>query len=361
MYNLLHSEKSNLNAKDAGTVMRFMTAYLAVTQNNVQITGTERMKKRPISILVDALNSLGAEINYLEKKGFPPLQINKLAEQINDTLEIDSDVSSQYISALLMIAPILAKGLTIKLKGEQVSKPYIDMTLSIMRHFGVSVDTDNESFQIKPQSYTYIPYEVESDWSRASYWYSIFALSDLHELQLNGLKEHSNQGDSVVAQLMEGFGVRTEFVKNTAILTKGETWLPRVIDFIECPDLAQTFAVLCAVLGHQCYFSGLQTLRIKETDRIEALKTELQKLGANFIEEEDKWTLLPIPNDKLNSINSIAISTYNDHRMALAFSALATNMDVELDNGEVINKSYPDFWHDMKAVGFNIDSDRYDV
>jgi len=352
MLALLDQEGRIYDARDAGTVMRFMTAYLAVMKNNSQITGSTHMKKRPIGILVEALKRLGGQISFLEAEGYPPLEITKLSQQISTTLEIASDVSSQYISALLMIAPKLANGLTIKLTGEPVSTPYIAMTVSIMQHFGVKVDVIGQSYKINPQQYSYSPFQVESDWSAASYWYAIFALSNLQELRLTGLKANSFQGDSVVTELMKGFGVATSFSENAAILTRQASTLPKEIDFIKCPDLAQTFAVLCSALGHGCTFTGLQTLKIKETDRILALKTELQKIGADFIEENDKWYVMPIPKDKIFSNTEVTINTYDDHRMAMAFAPLATKMTLTVDNPEVVNKSYPTFWKDLERVGF---------
>jgi len=352
MRGLLTQVNYDYNARDAGTVMRFMTAYLAVMKSNSQITGTEHMKKRPIGILVEALNSLGGKISYLEKEGYPPLKITKLAHQTTSVLEIASDVSSQYISALLMVAPKLPNGLTVKLMGEPVSTPYIAMTVSIMKHFGVKVDVIGQSFQIAAQSYTYAPFSVESDWSAASYWYAIFTLSNLQELRLAGLRKNSFQGDSIVAELMKEFGVETSFSENSAILTRREATLPKEIDFIKCPDLAQTFAVLCAALGHKCTFLGLQTLKIKETDRILALKTELQKLGGDFVEEDNQWTVLPVAQDKLVSIGEVSINTYNDHRMAMAFAPLATKMTMIIDDASVVNKSYPTFWKDLERIGF---------
>ena len=352
MEELLASESRKYNTMDAGTVMRFMTAYLAVMKNNTQITGTEHMKKRPIGILVEALRSLGTEISYLEQDGYPPLQITRLDEQKTSILEIDSDLSSQYISALLMIAPKLPHGLTLNLKGKPVSTPYINMTVSIMHHFGVKVDVIGQTYKVEPQAYKFSPFQVESDWSGASYWYSIFALSNMQELTLAGLQEKSFQGDSVVAELMENFGVATSYTENGAVLTKRATSLPGEIDFIKCPDLAQTFAVLCAALGHKCTFYGLQTLKIKETDRVLALKTELQKVGADFIEEDNKWTVMPIPESKLKASEEVAIKTYDDHRMAMAFAALATKMTLQFDDADVVNKSYPTFWQDLQGVGF---------
>jgi len=352
MQELLTSDHHNYDAKDAGTVMRFMTAYLAVMKKNVQLTGTEQMRKRPIGILVDALRRLGIGISYLETEGYPPLQITGLSQQQSSLLEIASDVSSQYISALLMVAPKLPLGLTLDLVGKPVSSPYIDMTVSIMQHFGVKVDVSGQSYKIKPQAYTFTPFQVESDWSAASYWYAIFALSNLLELRLTGLKKRSYQGDRVVANLMENFGVNTSFDDGTAFLTRQATSLPDEIDFIKCPDLAQTFAVLCAAMGHKCIFTGLQTLKIKETDRISALKTELKKLGADFIEEDNKWTVIPILAKNLLSAEEVVINTYNDHRMAMAFAPLAIKTSLIIDDAAVVNKSYPTFWQDLEHIGF---------
>ena len=354
MQALLSQEADNYDAEDAGTVMRFMTAYLSLQNKKAVITGTDIMKKRPITVLVDALNTLGADITYLEESGYPPLKINGLIEQKTDSLEIASDVSSQYISGLLMLAPVLPLGLSLKLRGAAVSMPYIDMTVSIMQHFGVETEVKDITYKVKPQVYKYAPYAVESDWSAASYWYSIFVLSDLQELRLAGLKQASFQGDNVVAKLMEYFGVITSFDEKGAILNKIEPSLPDEFDFINCPDLAQTFAVLCAALGHNCMFHGLQTLKIKETDRVAALKTELNKLGADLIEDGNSWRLKPIPQDKFQNQGKVTIDTYNDHRMAMAFAPLATRMDVEIDSADVINKSYPGFWRDMKTLGFKI-------
>jgi 3-phosphoshikimate 1-carboxyvinyltransferase len=352
MQDLLGSARSIYDAQDAGTVMRFMTAYLALRQQKAEITGSEHMKKRPIGILVDALRTLGAIINYSGNSGYPPLQIEPFQRQKSTALIINSSVSSQYISALLMMAPNLPQGLTLALEGKTVSTPYIEMTVSIMQHFGVAVDVSGQSYHIEPQTYKYSPFTVESDWSAASYWYAIFALSNLQELKLKGLKANSWQGDSIVAELMEPFGVKTQFEDNNAILSKTPPDLPAKIEFLKCPDLAQTFAVLTAALGHECVFTGLQTLKIKETDRIQALQTELQKLGANLIEENDQWLLQPIPAEKLSSIKQVKITTYDDHRMAMSFAALATQMDVEFDDTEVVNKSYPTFWRDLRTVGF---------
>ena len=354
MQGLLQEDRKLYNARDAGTVMRFMTSYLSVMKHNVELTGSERMKKRPVKILVKALQSIGVEIEYKGDPGYPPLAIKGLDEQNADFIEIDSHVSSQYISALLMVAPVLPLGLSLKLKGEQVSLPYIDMTVSIMQQFGINVDVFEQTYTVKHQTYSATTFKVESDWSAASYWYSIFVLSDLRELRLKGLKPDSLQGDSVVADLMVGFGVKTTFDDLGAILSKQFPNLPDEIDFINFPDLAQTFAVLCAIAGHKCVFYGLQTLKIKETDRVRALKTELQKIGADFIENEDRWEVIPTEKSKLTLIDKIEISTYDDHRMAMAFAPLATKINVQFDDSKVVDKSYPTFWEDLKRVGFKI-------
>lgn len=350
MQRLLTSDSKILDAKDAGTVMRFMTAFLSLKVGTFELTGTEQMKKRPIGILVDALRTIGFEIDYIENKGFPPLQIGNLNQQRSSYIVLNSTVSSQYISALLMIAPKLPEGLTIKLKGKPVSTPYIKMTVDIMKHFGVYVDVKDSTYSIKPQSYIFKPFEVEADWSGASYWYSLFAISDLTELRLVGLRQNSIQGDAVVVALMESFGVYTRFEDNVAILTKIPALYPTEIDFINFPDLAQTFAVLCSALGHKCIFKGLQTLKIKETDRIAALKTELKKLGADLIEADDTWTVLP-PSTGENLPDSVEISTYDDHRMAMAFAPLAVKMNITFNDASVVDKSYPSFWEDLNRVG----------
>ena len=355
MLELLRGDTKLYDARDAGTVMRFMTAYLSVKNENALLTGSDHMKKRPIKILVEALQSIGTSIEYEGNAGYPPLSIIGLTEQKTDIIEIDSDVSSQYISALLMIAPVLPKGLTLKLKGEQVSLPYIDMTVSIMQQYGVNVNVNEQVYSVAQQPYTATTFSVESDWSAASYWYSIFVLSELRELRLQGLKPDSLQGDSVVAQLMVRFGVETSFDGQGAVLSKQFSNLPDEIDFIKCPDLAQTFAVLCAAAGHNCTFFGLQTLKIKETDRVEALKVELSKIGADFIEYDGRWELIPVDKATLTNIDTVEILTYDDHRMAMAFAPLATIMNLQFDNSEVVNKSYPSFWKDMERIGFKVE------
>ena len=354
MLRCLKTKADVYDVMDAGTAMRFLTAYLAVTQNNVSITGTDRMKKRPIKILVDALSQIGTSISYLGHEGYPPLKFNGFNEQLEDKLSIASNISSQYISALLMVAPKLPRGLTLSLTGGTVSKPYIDMTIALMRHFGVTVEVSNGNYAVNPQTYTFKPFHVEPDWSAVSYWYSLFKLSDLESLFIAGVRSDSNQGDSVVAKMMTGFGVRTSFENGGIRLTRTNEHLPQELNFMECPDLAQTFAVICAGIGHRCYFTGLQTLKIKETDRVLALQKELEKFGADLKEQNERWELIP-GIEPIANFSQLDFETYEDHRMAMAFAPLAVFTTVSFDDYTVVNKSYPSFWQDMEKIGFHID------
>ena len=353
MLRCLSTAQSVYDVLDAGTAMRFLTAYLAITQKNVTITGTQRMQKRPIMVLVDALSQIGAKITYLREKGYPPLRFEGFESQLTEELTVASDISSQYISALLMIAPKLPNGLTISLQGGTVSKPYIDMTIALMNHFGVQVEHTSNGYSILPQQYSFKPFTVEPDWSAVSYWYSIFKLSGLKSIFLPGVRKDSNQGDRVVADMMEGFGIGTTFEKDGIRLTKTDEHLPERLDFMECPDLAQTFAVLCAGIGHRCYFSGLKTLKIKETDRVVALQQELEKFGTRFIEHSDIWELIP-SQKPVSSYNQLDFETYEDHRMAMAFAPLAVFTTVTFDDRTVVNKSYPSFWEDMEKIGIHV-------
>ena len=355
MQSLLQSTSTIVDVKDAGTVMRFLTTYYSLTNQSKQITGTARMKERPIGLLVDALTSIGAVIKYSDQEGFPPLIISGYTNQLTDTISIDGSISSQYLSSLLMLAPILTNGLTLNVHNGATSKPYLLMTIELMNHFGVEVAIADSSYKVIPSQYTFNPFTVEPDWSSASYWYSIFVLSGAEKLQLEGFKENSLQGDRTLVELMEPFGINTAFTAHGAVLTKQPQRLPETIDFIDNPDLAQTFAVLCTALEHQCIVTGLRTLKIKETDRIAALKYELQKLGADFIEEKDQWTIIP-PKDNWK-LQSVMINTYHDHRMAMAFAPLSCVLPkLIIDDHEVIEKSYPSFWRDLELAGFKIDS-----
>lgn len=359
---LLKSDKIVRNAGAAGTTFRFLTAYLAMQPDTQILTGTERMKKRPIGVLVEALRKLGADIEYLEEEGYPPLQINT-PKDLGKThrLSISAGTSSQYISALLMIAPVLPRGLELTLDGNIVSRPYIEMTLALMRYFGVQSRWDGHTIKIAPQDYQAKEFTVEADWSAASYYYAMAAFADELDLQLNGLFKDSAQGDAVLASMMEKFNIKTTFNENGIHLTKSNDSLPPVFeyDFIECPDLAQTLAVICAGLGVHGVFTGLQTLSIKETDRIAALKNELGKVQAFLSKLPEKFS--KTSGKQYFQIEGKAIvegaptfATYEDHRMAMAFAPLAMLDNIQIEEPNVVEKSYPDFWRDLEKLGFKV-------
>lgn len=357
--NALRDMPPVIDIKAAGTAMRFMTAYLAVTPGEHTITGTERMKHRPIGVLVDALRRLGAEIDYAGEEGFPPLRV-KGRTLDGGRIEIPGNVSSQYISALLMIGPVLADGLTLRLTGDIISRPYIDLTLWIMREFGAKAEwTDIDTIAVAPKPYAPRDYYIENDWSAASYWYEMVALGGRDsEVTLTGLTDGSKQGDSSVRYLFSLLGVRTEFadapagVPTTVRLSRYGHRVPRLeYDFINSPDLAQTFVVCCAALGVPFRFTGLQTLKIKETDRIEALKTEMRKLG--YVVRDVDGRELVWSGERCDPQPGAAIDTYEDHRMALAFAPLAMRGEsVRINNPMVVTKSYPHFWEDLERAGF---------
>ena len=348
MRKLIGSESSVLDVEDAGTTMRFLTAFNAVTNRNKVITGTDRMKQRPIGILVDALRKIGAEIEYLEKEGFPPLQVKGLKRQLTSALTIHGDVSSQYISALMMVAPCLPEGLRLNFEGRVTSKPYIEMTASLMRKFGAACVVGETGITIANKKYVPTNITIEADWSAASYWFAFAALADDASLELPNVTLQSLQGDRVIIEMMELLGVRTESKGDNLILSKKNHETEFSWDFTHCPDLAQTVAVVCAAKGITGTFTGLESLRIKETDRIKALQIELQKLGAGFTEHDGEWILTPT-NKK--SLPSLFFNTYLDHRMAMAFAPLATLTDVTIEDPAVTRKSYPKFWDDVRLVG----------
>ena len=351
-----------IDIKAAGTAMRFMTAYLSVTEGEHTITGTERMKHRPIGVLVDALCYLGAEIEYAGEKGFPPLRIR--GRQLEGgRLEIPGNVSSQYISALLMIAPVLSKGLEMKLTGGIVSRPYIDLTLHLMHQFGVSAEwTDIDSITVKPQPYRQRPYTIENDWTAASDWYEVRALTDElgSKVVLPGMMDGSRQGDSAVRYIFSLLGIKTAFADREAdrltdaTLTRHSCMLNRMdYDFTNQPDLAQTLIATCPVLGIPFHFTGLGSLRIKETDRIEAMKTEMEKLG--YILHADSGTELSWEGDRCEPAAQPVIDTYEDHRMAMSFAPLAIRLGrIGINHPEVVSKSYPHYWNDLRKAGFHI-------
>lgn len=356
MLRLLKSDKKELDVLDAGTTMRFLVAFCALTNKNKILTGTPRMCERPIGILVNALRELGADIKYLEKDGYPPLETMGFRKQITDQISIRGDVSSQYISAIMMIAPMMPKGLTINLEGKIASKPYILMTLELMKMFGAKAElTDDNKIIIKASKFHASRFSVESDWSGASYWFSIVALAQQAEILLTGLKPHSLQGDIKIMEIMEALGVKSKFIPKGLLLTKKDCVKRFSYDFSNCPDLAQTVAVVCAALGIDAEFTGLESLKIKETDRIAALQNELHKIGASLNEiDGNKWIV--VPSSGIEKISdSISIETYDDHRMAMAFAPLATLMDIEIQHPSVVDKSYPGFWKDMEKADFELE------
>lgn len=356
---LLDSKEDVLDTGPAGTTYRFMTAYLAFQPGEKILTGSERMKQRPIKILVEALKKLGAQIEYLEKEGFPPLKIG--TPNLNNTqiLEVDAGMSSQYISALLMLAPTLPQGLQIRLLGDVVSLPYIAMTLKIMQDFGIDYQWEGNEISILPQPYIPRNYKIEADWSAASYYYAMAAFSSAPDLLLTGLFEESTQGDAVLAKMMAQFGIQTTFLKEGVRLQRISNPNLNVFewDFLTCPDLAQTMAVICAGLGIPATFSGLQTLKIKETDRVGALDQELSKIGVQFREFSKSDSLTCVLEGKALIPKEFPVfETYHDHRMAMAFAPLGLLGEIGIEDPQVVVKSYPDFWKDLEKVGFQIKS-----
>ncbi len=363
MMALLASDEIVRDAGPAGTTFRFLTAYLALQEGNQILTGTERMKQRPIGVLVEALRQLGANIEYLEEEGYPPLRIGEPSDLgKSNELQISAGTSSQFISALLMIAPVLPNGLRLHLEGKIVSRSYIEMTLGLMRHFGVSHEWEGQMISIKPQSYEAKPFIAEADWSAASYHYAMAAFADELDLQLDGLFENSFQGDAALVEIMEQFGVHSEFNETGVRLTKTGAALPPMFewDFILCPDIAQTMAVICAGLGVQGLFTGLETLSIKETDRIQALKNELGKVSAYLSKLPARFS--PNSNKEYYTVEGTAtfstiptFDTYEDHRMAMAFAPLAMMGHIKIEDPMVVIKSYPAFYEDLELLGFVVE------
>lgn len=354
MVRALNDDKETIDIMAAGTAMRFLTAYLSVTPGTRIITGTQRMQQRPIQVLVNALRELGADIEYVANDGFPPLRITGRKFE-KDTISLPGNVSSQYISALLMIAPVLTNGLTIRLTGDIISRPYINLTLQLMNDFGVCAEwADGHQLKVEPQVYHSIPFYVESDWSAASYWYQIVALSKEAEVTLPGLFKESYQGDSQVAGIFRSLGVETIYEDQTVTLKKSGNAIERLdYDFINQPDLAQTFVVTCALLNIPFRFSGLQSLKIKETDRMAALITEMRKLG--YILRETDGAVLSWEGERCSAEEHPAIDTYEDHRMAMAFApACLTLPEILINNPQVVSKSYPHYWEDLRQAGFII-------
>ena len=353
-----------IDIKAAGTAMRFMTAFLSVKDGEEHVlTGTERMKHRPIGILVDALRRLGADISYIGEEGFPPLRIRGHSLE-GGLLEIPGNISSQFISALLLIGPVMRNGLTLRLTGDVISRPYIDLTLWTMREFGADAEwSDFETIVVKPVPYRQRPYYIENDWSGASYWYEMMALSRHKddEIRLEGLMDGSKQGDSSVRYIFSLLGVKSTFettqggVPTTVSLRHTGRCVPRLeYDFINAPDLTQTFVVCCALLGVHFHFHGLSTLKIKETDRIEALKTEMRKLG--YVIHDVNGCELIWDGERCEPSYEAGIDTYEDHRMALAFAPAAFRTGgLRINNPQVVTKSYPRFWDDLRKAQFTIE------
>jgi 3-phosphoshikimate 1-carboxyvinyltransferase len=344
----LDSNDTTFDIGAAGTAMRFLTAFLAKTVGEWVITGSERMKNRPIKLLVDALTSLGARIEYVEKEGYPPLRIFGSA-MLGGEINLNGGVSSQYISALMMIAPYMQNGLKIKLEGNVISVPYIRMTMSMMKEYGVNVTFENNEIDVKPQMYKPIQYKVESDWSAASYWYEILSIAGKGQIFLNGLNQNSSQGDSKVAQLFVQLGVQTEYKPEGALLTSNGNFTTKFeYDFVDQPDLGQTFAVTCCLKNIPFHFKGVQSLKIKETNRIAALINELAKLG--FVLFEPAEGELAWAGEHCQPAETVSIATYEDHRMAMAFAPAALITPVVIEEPQVVSKSYPSFWQDIEKM-----------
>lgn len=345
----LAQEDSSIDVGAAGTAMRFLTAYFSQLEGERTITGSARMQERPIGILVEALRKIGADITYLNKEGFPPLQI-KGKKLTGGKLKLNGEVSSQFISALLMIAPLMEKGIDLELEGKIASKPYVDMTIALMEHYGVSSSFQKSKIKVKPQAYVPTPYTVESDWSAASYWYELSAVSEKAYI-LKGLNRTSLQGDAVLVDMFKQMGVATIFLKDGVQLKKTSN-LPKEIklDFSDCPDLAQTLVLTACLLGIKFHFTGLKTLKIKETNRILALQNECRKLGFVLVEPAEgslSWDGVTSKAEPAPVIN-----TYEDHRMAMSFApAVLQHRKLAIKDPMVVNKSYPNYWINLQSVG----------
>ena len=349
----LSSSSETIDIGHAGTTIRFFTSYFATTAGVKKIlTGSKRMQERPIKILVDALRAIGADIEYEKNEGYPPLRISVRKITV-DSVELAANVSSQYITSLMLIAPKLPNGLTIRLVGEITSIPYINMTCSLLQKVGVQAKFEGQTIQIFPQE-KIAPktVEVESDWSSASYHFSMVALADNAQISINNYVSDSLQGDSVLVEIYKQMGVSSSFDGNTLTLKNNETVQPHItLDLVKAPDIAQTIAVTCFGLGISCDLTGLHTLKIKETDRLVALDIELSKLGAEIQVTNDSLHLAarknPIHED-------VAIDTYHDHRMAMAFAPLGIKVPISINDADVVSKSYPTFWDDLRSLGFSV-------
>ncbi|UOR05795.1 3-phosphoshikimate 1-carboxyvinyltransferase [Hymenobacter aerilatus] len=354
---LANPAATEFDAEDAGTVMRFLTAYLAATNSHGLLTGTARMQERPIKVLVDALRELGATISYEKQDGYPPLrlegwQMPTTSEEEMPELAVRGDISSQYISALLMIAPTLPQGLLVRLTGKVGSRPYIRMTQALMQHFGADCRDLGSVLQVRPQPYHPADYTIESDWSAASYWYAMVALGPQgSEVTLPGLREYSWQGDQAIVGIMAQLGVATEYVADGVRLTQITPSTAAIQDFTDCPDLAQTVAVVAAALDVPFDMTGLESLRIKETDRIAALQTEMAKFGGALTDLGEGRFRVSATDFR---VAGQSVATYHDHRMAMAFAPLAMRGPLTVEAPQVVRKSYPQFWNELQKAGFEV-------
>ncbi len=352
--NNLQEGRQTVNVGHAGTAMRFLTAYLSTLPQQFTLTGSSRMQERPIAILVDALKTLGADISYAKNEGYPPLIINGgLNSQVAE-VAIQGNVSSQYLSALLIIAPTLPLGLSLRIEGGLTSRPYVEMTLNMLALTGIEHNWTGDTIVIAPQKYHEATLVVEPDWSAASYWYSIAALADHAAITLPNLKENSLQGDSKIQEIMTALGVRTSRVPNGIDLKSGTSVeVTEVLNLKDCPDLAQTIVVCAAAKGLNLSFTGLETLKIKETNRVLALQQELAKIGVTLNEDNEVYTL---DCSALAFPEKVTFATYDDHRMAMAFAPLSLLIkEVEIEDYQVVEKSYPDFWKDLEKAGFTVE------
>lgn len=342
-----------VDAQDAGTVFRFLTAYLSILKGRWLLTGCERMQNRPIKILVDALRNLGAEITYKGEDGYPPILIE--GKQLNGgSINVNANISSQYITGLLLIAPYLKNGLELKLIGETFSKPYIDLTIGVMKQFGVNVVSNSDILSVKPQNYTVGSFDGQRDWSAAAFWYEIVAISDDAEVFLEDLTLDTLQGDNIIAKIFTKLGVETSFHDDGILLKKSKNVVSKLeYCFKDCPDLAQAVISTCAALKVSGEFTGLQSLKIKEIDRIQGLNNSIATFGYQLAEEDSKWILEPI--GQMSNLQSLNLSSFGDHRMAMSVAPFALVCEqVCLMESESVAKSYPHFWKDLKIVGFDI-------
>ncbi len=360
LQSLLSSDSHELDAHHAGTTFRFLTSFLATREGENILTGSERMKERPIKALSEALIKMGADISYIGNDGYPPLKIGSPTRTLDRKIAVSANISSQYLSSLLLVGPTLPDGLELTLIGDLVSRPYLEMTLRIMEHFGVSHTWTGQTITVAPQKYIAKDFFVEADWSAASYYYIIAAFAKEVDITLTGLQEDSLQGDSAIATISNSFGLKTEYADNSIRITKSGNPVEEFFeyDFINCPDIAQSVSTMAAGTGVSALFTGLQTLRIKETDRIAALKTELakvhvwlSKLPAKFSKKTDVEYYMQEGNIDGDEM-APTFATYKDHRMAMAFGPLAQLFPIEIEEHMVVTKSYPKYWEDLERLGF---------